>query len=254
MGSNTYYFRVSARLVVGATTITSLPSPVSLAYAAPAVPALVAPTNVAFTIGANSNMLTATFRDASVSETDFVVSANAVVLKSIPSTTVLATGGNYNSAAIDLSALPAGINYTIGVVAKDSLNTLQSVSTNATRTLDVTTVPTVAVAGTATVAVAAPNRNFTVPAAAFTVPAQIATMTYMPVSGYEVTYCQVTAASAANALLAVCNGAATTTTMAFAPKTLNVGPALTGTNFYKYVIKAKNLAGMSVGTKTAASR
>jgi FtsP/CotA-like multicopper oxidase with cupredoxin domain len=254
MGGNTYYFRVSAKLVIGATTFASLPSPVSPAYAALAVPALAAPTTVAFTIGANSNMLTATFKDASVSETDFVVSANGVVLKSMPSTTVLATGGIYNSGAIDLSALPAGTNYTIGVKANDSLNTLLSTSTNAPRTLNVTAVPTVAVAGTPTVAVAAPNRNFTVPAASFTVPTQTATMTYMPVSSYEVTYCQVTAASAANALLAACAGAATTTTMAYAPKTLNLGAALTGTNWYKYVIKAKNLAGTSIGTKTAASR
>ncbi len=256
-----YLFRVRAQMVVGAVTFTSLPSG-TVAYKVALPPA--APTGVAFTIAANSNLLTATFTDASTNETQFVLSGGATALATIVSTTTAAVGGApYNSGAINLVGLLApGANYTIGVVAKDGVNGLQSTPANAPRTLNVTTVPTAAplLPATATVTAANPLRTFTNLATAFTVPAQNGTTTYMPVTGYNVTYCQVSSPAllgAAIAVLANCNaGTSVTTTMSAPISTLNLGallPAL-GNTWYKYVVSAKNLAGVSVATKTGASR
>jgi hypothetical protein len=257
VGGTDYQFRVTAQLVAGATTFSSLPS-ATVSYAAPVAPPPLAPSNVQFTIGANSNNLTATFRDRSTTESQFVLSAGGTLLKTIASTTTVPTGDTYNSGAIDLAALLApGANYTIGVVAQSAAG-LQSASANAPRMLDVTTVPTAVNPLTPlNPAVAGNNRTFTAAnlAAGFTVPAQTATFTYMPVTSYDVTRCQVSAPNVAGAVLAACvAGTSVTTTITPAtPTVTGVGAALTGNNYWKYVITAKNLAGVSA-TKVGASR
>jgi hypothetical protein len=255
-GGTTYYFRVSAKLVAGASTFTS-PTSAPFTHAQLFIPP-VAPTNVNYTV--TGNMLTATFKDASVNETDFVVMANGVVLLSIPTTTGPTAPNNYTSSAVDLSVLPTNVNYTIGVLAKNTVEATVSTQTTAARTLNMTAKPVAAAIGTGNVTVNAtnPNRTLTIPNAAFTGLAQTATTTYMPITSYDVTVCKVTASSAANAANAACVGNSTLYNFTVAAaKTLNLGVLLTGngaSNYYKYAVTAKNLVGASVASKTVGSR
>jgi hypothetical protein len=86
-------------------------------------------------------------------------------------------------------------------------------------------------------------------------------MAYMPITGYEVQYCQMTIVNAATFLLNAngsfvnCVAGATTVTIPFASTSLSLGAQLPlAGNRYVYSIKAKNLAGLSTTAKFGSSR
>ena len=249
-----YYFRVNANLASGTDVFATAQSAPSAVYAAPLVnPAT--PAAVALSVAPSSNLFTTTFQDVSVSETQFVVTATAgttvTTLATIPSTTTVSMAGtSYSTGAIDLTngLLAPNANYAIKVVAQDTTNNMVSAAT-ASKTLNITTKPTAA-APAPVVTVTDPARTFTNMNRAFTMPNNTASTVYMPVTSFEVTYCKVTS----NNVNAACADATTTVTVPASAPTINLGAALTGTNYYKYVIKASNLAGQSTGSKIVLSR